>query len=194
MRHRALYRAINPFYRAAGRPRSSGACPVHLAVNSAGNMFAAMFSKEEASRIRQQFWKTFGQYMSLHLSAEGLKVNWINYKTGIRHLAFRMDAGRRSASISIELSDPDTGMQELLFQQFAALKPLLANHLNEPWEWQLLLPDGQGHTVSRIGKELPGVNIFRREDWPAIISFLKPRLIALDAFWCEARYGFEDFR
>jgi hypothetical protein len=32
----------------------------------------------------------------------------------------------------------------------------------------------------------------KRDDWPAIISFLKPRIIALDAFWSQAKYGFED--
>jgi hypothetical protein len=27
------------------------------------------------------------------------------------------------------------------------------------------------------------VNIFHEADWPAIISFLKPRIMALDEFW-----------
>ena len=39
-----------------------------------------------------------------------------------------------------------------------------------------------GKTVSRIGMQLKNVNVFREEDWPVIISFLKPRMIALDFF------------
>lgn len=153
-----------------------------------------MFSKEEASRIRQEFWKTFGRYLSLHLSAEGVKVNWINYRTGIRHLAFRMDADRDSACIWIELSDPDTELQELMFRQFRAVAHMLQTRTGESWDWTLQLPDEQGQVISRIGTCLQDVNIYRREDWPAIISFLKPRMLALDAFWSEAQHGFEDFR
>ncbi|RYZ23162.1 MAG: DUF4268 domain-containing protein, partial [Chitinophagaceae bacterium] len=36
--------------------------------------------------------------------------------------------------------------------------------------------------------------IFRREDWPELISFFKPRIVALDAFWSEAKYFFEALR
>jgi hypothetical protein len=51
-----------------------------------------------------------------------------------------------------------------------------------------------GKTVSRIYKELPGVSVFNKSDWPELISFFKPRLIALDAFWENARYSFDDLR
>jgi hypothetical protein len=44
--------------------------------------------------------------------------------------------------------------------------------------------------VSRIYTAAEGVNIYRKEDWPAIISFFKPRIIALDAFWTEVKEGF----
>jgi len=45
--------------------------------------------------------------------------------------------------------------------------------------------------VSTIRTTLPGVNIFKTDDWPRIISFFKPRIIALDAFWDLVRDGFE---
>ncbi|MFC7667142.1 hypothetical protein ACFQT0_06705 [Hymenobacter humi] len=38
---------------------------------------------------------------------------------------------------------------------------------------------------------LSPVNLFSRDDWPALISFFKPRIIALDAFWADAQYTFE---
>ena len=44
---------------------------------------------------------------------------------------------------------------------------------------------------SRVYMELSPANLFNREDWPALISFFKPRLIALDAFWTDAQYAFE---
>src|SRR5690606_40670888 len=48
-----------------------------------------MYSKEEAKRLKERFWTNFGQFMSLVPNEEGVKVNWVNYKTGIKHLYFR---------------------------------------------------------------------------------------------------------
>jgi hypothetical protein len=47
-----------------------------------------------------------------------------------------------------------------------------------------------GIVTSRAGTSIQQVNIFNRADWPAIISFLKPRMIALDAFWIMAKDSF----
>jgi hypothetical protein len=150
-----------------------------------------MYSKDQASQIRQSFWTTFGQYISPQPSAEGLKINWVNYKTGIKYVNFRMQAENRMASIGIEISHPDPGIQELFFEQFKELKLVLAVALNEDWEWELHGHDEYGKTISRIYKSLDKVSIFNKSDWPALISFFKPRIIALDEFWSDARYSFD---
>ena len=152
-----------------------------------------MYTKDEASKLKQAFWTAFGQYIAPQLSAEGQKINWINYRTGIRHLSFKMQADNRSAFIAIELSHPDAGMRELLFEQFTAFSALLSASLNEEWEWQAEVTDENFKQVSRIVKSLDHVSIFKQGDWPALISFFKPRIIALDEFWNDARDSFELF-
>ncbi|TWJ00716.1 uncharacterized protein DUF4268 [Mucilaginibacter frigoritolerans] len=150
-----------------------------------------MYSKEEASQLKQAFWTTFGQYIAPQLSAEGLRVNWVNYKTGIKHVFFKMQADKRSASIAIELIHPDPGIQELFFEQFLEYKNILTSYQNEPWSWELHGRDEYGKTISRIFKQIDGVSIFNKSDWPELISFFKPRIIALDEFWSDAKYGFD---
>ena len=150
-----------------------------------------MYSKDEASQIRQAFWTAFGQYIAPQLSADGLKINWINYKTGIRHIYFRMDAQNRSASIAIIINHPDTGIQELFYEQFLELKNILTGYLEEEWIWSPLEYDVTGRVISRIYTEIKEVSIFNREDWPKLISFFKPRIIALDEFWSVAKYSFD---
>lgn len=150
-----------------------------------------MYSREQASQIRQSFWTTFGQYISPQPSADGLKVNWVNYKTGIKHVHFRMQAFNRSASIGIEITHPDAGIQELFFEQFKELRLILADALQEEWQWELHTQDEYGKTISRIYKQLDDASIFNRNDWPALISFFKPRIIALDEFWSTAKYSFD---
>ncbi|MFI5162568.1 MAG: DUF4268 domain-containing protein [Sphingobacteriales bacterium] len=153
-----------------------------------------MYSKDEASQLKQAFWTTFGQYISPVLSAEGLKVNWVNYKTGIRHLFFRMEADKHSATIAIEIAHPDTGIQELFFEQFRELKNILNGYLNEDWQWELHVPDSNGKIISRIYRQIDGISIYNKNDWPALISFFKPRIIALDEFWSDAKYAFDSLK
>jgi hypothetical protein len=152
-----------------------------------------MYSKDEASQLKQAFWTTFGQYIAPQPSTDGLKINWVNYKTGIKYLHFRMEAGKRSASIAIEITHPDAGIQELFFEQFKELKNMLRFCLQEDWEWQLHNTDN-GKTISRIFKQINDVSIFNKNDWPALISFFKPRIIALDEFWSDAKYAFDSLK
>lgn len=153
-----------------------------------------MFTREEASRIKQEFWTTFGKYMSPVYSAEAMKISWVNYHTGIKHVYFRMDAGQRSAAIYISIEHQDTDIQELYYGQFLELKHMLHALLQEEWEWQLHQSLDDGKIVSRIYKSLPGVSVFSKDQWPELISFFKPRIIALDAFWENAKYNFVDLK
>ncbi|MBF9254591.1 DUF4268 domain-containing protein [Pontibacter sp. 172403-2] len=150
-----------------------------------------MYTREQASQLRQAFWTTFGQYIAPLLSAEGLKTNWLNYRTGVKYVNFRMHAGKNTASIAIELTHPDIELQQLFFEQFEELRNVLHSCLGEEWEWLLHVTNDEGRVISKIYKEIAAVNVFDRNDWPALISFFKPRIIALDAFWSDARYTFE---
>ncbi len=153
-----------------------------------------MYSKEEAARLKQEFWTALGQYMAPVLSAEGEKVSWLNYKTGEKGIQFKMQANNKRAWVGIELNHADEGIQQLYFEQFEQLKNLLHSSLGEEWNWVLHTGDEWGKRVSRIYTEIEGVSIFKKEDWPALISFFKPRIIALDEFWSSARYAFEALR
>ena len=102
-----------------------------------------------------------------------------------------MEAGKKSASIAVEIAHPDPGIQELFFEQFLELKNVLHSTLNEEWEWQLHRMDEEGKITSRIIRQLYVVSIFNKNDWPALISFFKPRIIALDEFWSDAKYAFD---
>lgn len=153
-----------------------------------------MYSRQQASQLRQQFWTTFGQYMTPVLSAEGEKINWINYKTGEKDIYFKMQADNKTASIAIEITHKDAGIQQLYFEQFAELKKIIENLIEEEWIWQLHTTNEKGKLISRIYKEINNVNVFKKEEWPLLISFFKPRIIALDEFWSSAKYGFEALR
>lgn len=153
-----------------------------------------MYTREQASKLRQAFWTAFGQYMSPVLSAEGMPTNWINYKTGLKNVYFRMQADKKLATIGIEMTQPDSEIQQMFFEQFEALKEMLHEAVGEEWIWDLHTYDENGKVISRIYTELRGGSVFKQDDWPALISFFKPRIIALDAFWNDAKYSFDELR
>lgn len=150
-----------------------------------------MYSRQEASLIRRKFWTRFGQYMRPVNGATGDTVNWLNYKTGVKHIYFRMDAGRQNASVAIELRHTDAALRQHYFEQLGQLRSILEQITGERWEWQLLTADEDGNNISRISTSLAAVNIFKEADWPSIISFLKPRIIALDELWMTVKEQFE---
>ena len=150
-----------------------------------------MYSKEEASKLRQQFWITFGKYMKPIPSAEGLPINWVNYKTGLKHVFFKMDVTQNEAIISIAITHPDQEIRKLYFEQFKAFRLLFSDALAEEWEWKDNEVNEYGAPFSEISKTLKEVSIFNQTQWPALISFLKPRIIALDQFWVDVKPVFE---
>ena len=148
-----------------------------------------MYPREESSRLRQEFWTTFGRYMNPVPSAEGNKINWINYHTGVSDVFFRMNAAG-DATISITLEHRDVALQILYFEKFSQLKTMLHTELQEEWNWQL--HDTQNNRViSRIYKTLPNVSVYNKAQWPELISFFKPRIMALDRFWENAKFVFD---
>jgi len=143
-----------------------------------------MYTRGESSQIKQEFWTTFGKYMAPIRSAEGMRINWINYRTGVKDVYFRMETLTTSASIFISMEHKDEGIRELFYEQFLELKLMLEDAVGEAWTWQ----------PARIIKELPNTSVFNREQWPELITFFKPRIIALDSFWENAKYNFESLK
>jgi len=149
-----------------------------------------MYTPQESARLRQAFWTAFGQYMALVPGAGGEKINWLNYKTGVRFLVFKADAGREMASVGIVLSHPDLQQQQLGYDLLLQSKSMLQQYTGEAWQWQPPVPDAAGKITSGVYGRMAGVNVFNQAHWPAIISFLKPRLIALDVWWQDAQHAF----
>lgn len=138
-----------------------------------------MYTREEASRIRQEFWSVFGQYMRPVPSASGEKVNWINYNTKRRTLRFRLDASNQGVWARIEISG-DEASRKNMFNVIRSLGEDLSTELTPSWIQDVT---SDGKTISMVEWKNDQLNIFRKEDWPEMISFLKEKIIVLDRFW-----------
>jgi len=102
-----------------------------------------------------------------------------------------MEADKMTATIAIEIAHPDPGIRELFFEQFLEFKNILHDYTYEAWTWEPHYTDENGRPMSRIYLDQVGINIFNKNDWPALISFFKPRIILLDEFWNDVKYAFD---
>ncbi|MEP7277691.1 MAG: DUF4268 domain-containing protein [Bacteroidota bacterium] len=141
---------------------------------------STMNNRQTLALLKQQFWTSFGRNMAPVTSADGLKINWINYKTSVKNLQFSMQAGSAAASISIELTHKDADRQVLLYNRLLQVKNVLRHALQEEWQWALQVVDEHGKMISGVDTSLEGVSIYKQDHWPRIISFLKRQAICFE--------------
>jgi hypothetical protein len=150
-----------------------------------------MYTRKQASVIKQQFWTRFGQYMAPVPSESGEKINWINYKTGIRNLYFKMDVTENEALVYIEIAHKDQDFALKIYDQFFLLKTALEADFQKHLSWNRLTENGHHQSMSTIVAVQKNCNVFTENDWPEMISFLKEGIIGLDKFWYHHQMIFE---
>lgn len=151
-----------------------------------------MHLDKSASLLTQQFWTVFGQYMAPIPSADGEKINWINYKTEVRFIRFRLQSINSIASVAIELSHPDINVQQQQFEQLGLFKKQFQQICATDWRWRKMNKDERNKITCSIETSIENVSIMNESQWPQIISFFKPRLISLDNFWCSYKFALQD--
>ena len=149
-----------------------------------------MYTQQEASALRQEFWTSLGRYLSPIPSATGNKINWINYKTGVKNIHYKMDADKNEAVVRIEISG-DAEKRENIFNLFLSLRKVIEKYFENEWIWQAETKDANGIIIACIYSTKEAVNIFKKEDWPILISFFKENTIAFDSFWAVYKEIFE---
>ncbi|MEO6583245.1 MAG: DUF4268 domain-containing protein [Ferruginibacter sp.] len=137
-----------------------------------------MYSKQEATLIRKNFWTVLGRYLAPIPSAGHKKVNWISYKTGVRYIQFHLSAESTFAKVAITITHPDGKLRLAYFNLFRQLQDELPG-----FSLQQNKADYNGICMSVMEKEIINCNIYRQEDWAIMIAFFKENMILLDAFW-----------
>lgn len=75
-----------------------------------------MFSKEEAAKLRKEFWTSFGK---------SFPRKWLLYNTKLKGIAFKFVANRKNALVCFDFEHPDEIANELYFDQVLSLKTIL---------------------------------------------------------------------
>lgn len=144
-----------------------------------------MFSKEEAKELTKLFWTSFGKYMGKHQSFHGKHIKWVNYKTGVKDVYFRLRADAKHAELTIDIQHKDDSIRKLFYEQFTELRRIFTDLVGE-WIWEEDIYNEAGQQVSKI--YLPydqKINIYLKDTWADCFHFFEENMVKLDAFWAE---------
>ncbi|MGY5351509.1 DUF4268 domain-containing protein [Wenyingzhuangia sp. IMCC45533] len=136
-----------------------------------------MYSREEAARIRKDFWVSYGK---------SFPRKWILYNTKIKDFGFKFVANRKQAQVALDIANSDIDQRELLFDQLLSLRKIIESEFlpNIIFDKDYVLESGK--VVSRIYVELPTkFSIHNKDTWASCYSFYNDSMHQFELFWYE---------
>ena len=140
-----------------------------------------MFSKEEAARLRKEFWVSFGK---------SFPRKWLLYNTKIKGFSFKFVADRKKALVCLDIDSADAIKNELLWDQMVALKSVI----EDEYLPEVIFDDSyeleNGKRIYRIYVPLEEkFSIYNKNTWSTAYEFFYEKMTQFEMIY----YEFEDF-
>lgn len=139
-----------------------------------------MFSKEEAKRIKREFWINF---------SEEYPRKWLLYNTKIRDFSFKFYIDNKKAQVLLEIEPKDEELRKIYFEKVESLKNVLIDEYIEDAVFERDFYLENGKTVSRVWVQLDNISVNNRNSWPQIFDFFNEKMSAFELFF----YEYEDY-
>lgn len=144
-----------------------------------------MFTKEEEKALRSEFWDILLKELRQHKSAEGRKINWLKYPTGMKDVFIRGEADHNGCRICLDFQFKNNGIRELFWEQLLETKTVFENTMDWPVNWIPNFKHSYGTEISRVCVEYPNTHLFRKKDWPQMHQFMVKQFRNFDTYWSE---------
>lgn len=147
-----------------------------------------MYSKEEAKKLRVDFWEMFGKRCEVHPDLMYRKKKWLLHRTKIKDVALRFDINRKDAKVILELSSRSEQLRFKAYEFLERYKVLIENGFENGLIWEFYHErEDSGKEICRIYKQLPNVDLHRRNQWPDIFNFYIENMLKLENNFIEIR-------
>ena len=137
-----------------------------------------MYSKEEAQRLKREFWIDF---------AEKYPRKWILYDTKIKDFSFKFYVDNKKAQVLIDIEHRSNEKRIIYFEKLESLKTVLEDDFVKDLVFEKNYTLENGKKISRIWVEKTDVSVSNRKYWDAIFDFFFEKMNALEMFYFE--YG-----
>ena len=135
-----------------------------------------MYSKEEAQRLKREFWIAF---------AEKYPRKWLLYDTKIKDFSFKFYVDNKKAQVLIDIEPRNNIKRIAYFEKLEALKNILEEEFVQDLVFEKDFTLESGKVISRIWVEKLGVGVSNRNYWDAIFDFYNEKMSALELFYLE---------
>ncbi|MFY0629577.1 MAG: DUF4268 domain-containing protein [Flavobacteriaceae bacterium] len=140
-----------------------------------------MFSKEESSKLRQEFWTSFGK---------SFPRKWLLYNTKIKGLSFKFVGDRKKAMVCLDIEHPDAIANELLYEQLLSLKTILTGEYLPEVIFDATYELENGKIIHRVyvnhGEKF---SIHNKNTWRDCYEFFMDSMPKFELFF----YEYEDY-
>jgi len=135
-----------------------------------------MYSKEDALRIKKDFWIAF---------AEAYPRKWMLYDTKIKDVTFKFFIDNKKAQVLLDIEPKDEEKRKIYYEKIESLKTiLLEEYLPEAiLERNYYLESGK--VISRIWVEKTGVSLNNKSNWQTIFDFFNETMSQFEYFFYE---------
>lgn len=140
-----------------------------------------MFSKEEALKIKKDFWTGF---------ADAFPRKWLLHHTKIKDVTFKFFVDNKTAQVALEIEPKDDEKRKIYFEKVVSLKSILVNDYlpDAVFEQNYYLPNGK--CISRIWVDInEKVSVNNKTTWEEIYVFFAKNMANFELFF----YEYEDY-
>ena len=141
--------------------------------------FIGMFSKEEAQRLRKEFWIAFGK---------SFPRKWLLYNTKIKDFAFKFNADARKVEVSLDIEITDELVHNAYFEKMWSLESILEEELGAVLKDEFYTLEN-GKVISRFWVTKENVSIYNKNTWQEIFGFFVEKMDGFERVF----YEYEDF-
>ena len=138
-----------------------------------------MFSKEEATKIKKEFWTSFGK---------SFQKKWILYDTKIKDFSLKFYADNKKAEVSIDIEMRDELFRSAYYEKIWSLEEMLKEEVGEIQKDEFYTLEN-GKVISRIWVIKENVSVFNKNTWQEIFQFFVEKMDGFERFY----YEYEDF-
>lgn len=139
-----------------------------------------MFSKEEAQKIKREFWITF---------AEKYPRKWLLYNTKIKDFSFKFYVDNKKAMVSLDIESKDEEHRKIYFEKMESLKTILTEEYLSDVIFEKNYQLENGKIISRIWVEIDNISINNKSSWTTIFEFFSKKMDLFEQFF----YEYEDY-
>jgi len=145
-----------------------------------------MLNKEEAKKLRLEFWQRLSNRTRRLPGQKGRKKFWIFENTGIKGLDLRFDVDREKARVALEINTNNEARRLAMFEKLEAAKSIFETTFGGPLIWDFAYEKPTGESVCRVYVEQNG-DILNETLWPDMFFFLIDNMIKMEAAYLEVK-------